>query len=148
MHPPANSSEDAVGDFVQLRVWQSAHSFALRAYRFTTTFPADERFGLTSQIRRAAISIGANIAESCGRSHDADQARFLQMAKGSAKELRSHLMIARDLGFLAASEQQPADATLEQIERMLTSLLRNARRTSSGFRPPASGGRSRASGAK
>jgi four helix bundle protein len=70
------------------------------------------------------------------------------MAKGSAKELRSHLMIARDLGFLPASEQRAADTILEQIERMLTSLLRNARRTSSGFRPPASGGRSSASGSR
>jgi len=130
-----------VGDFARLKVWQSAHSFALYAYRFTATFPLDERFGLTTQIRRAAVSIGANIAESCGRSHDADQDRFLQMAKGSAKELRSHLMIARDLGFLPAPEQHSADHQLEEIERMLTSLLRNARQKSSGFRLPASGSR-------
>lgn len=130
-----------MGEFTQLKVWQSAHSFALFAYRFTATFPLDERFGLTTQIRRAAVSIGANIAESCGRSHDADQGRFLQMAKGSAKELRSHLMIARDLGFLPAPEQHSADAQLEQIERMLSSLLRNARQKFSGLRLPASGSR-------
>ena len=130
-----------MGDFAQLKVWQSAHAVALSAYRLTARFPTDERFGLTAQIRRAAVSVGANIAESCGRSHDGDQGRFLQMAKGSAKEVRSHLMIARDLGFLSAQEQQELDDHLEEIERMLASLLRNARRKTSGFRPPASGSR-------
>jgi four helix bundle protein len=130
-----------MGDFVQLKVWRAAHSFALVAYRSTANFPAGERFGLTSQIRRAAVSIAANIAESCGRTHDADQGRFLQMAKGSAKELRSHLMIARDLGFLEHPKQGAADAQLEQIERMLSALLRNSRQKYSGFRLPASGTR-------
>ena len=128
-----------MGDFAQLKVWQMAHSTALAAYRLTARFPSEERFGLTSQIRRASVSVGANIAESCGRTHDGDQGRFLQMAKGSAKELRSHLMIARDLGFVPVDEQHSADAQLIQIERMLTALLRNTRRRSSGFRPPASG---------
>jgi four helix bundle protein len=91
------------------------------------TFPAAERFGLTSQIRRAAVSIGANIAEGCGRYHKGDQARFLQMAKGSAKETRSHLMISRDLGFMPAKEQQVADVQLERLERMLSSLIRASR---------------------
>jgi four helix bundle protein len=137
MHSSVISPENAVGDFVNLKVWQAAHSFALHAYRFTATFPSAERFGLTSQIRRAAVSIGANIAESCGRSSDPDQGRFLRIAKGSAKEVRSHLLIARDLGYLAPTEQQAANAQLQQIERMLSALLINA----SGFRLPASGSR-------
>ena len=116
-----------MADFTKLEVWQVAHSFTLSAYRFTATFPRDERFGLTSQIRRAAVSIGANIAESCGRFHKGDQARFLQIAKGSAKETRSHLMIARDLGFMPEEEQQAADAHLERIERMLSAFLRTSR---------------------
>lgn len=119
--------EEFVSDFTQLDVWQTAHTFALSAYRFTSTFPRDERFGLTSQIRRAAVSISANIAESSGRFHKGDQARFLQMAKGSAKETRSHLMIARDLGFMLADEQKAADAQLEHIERLLSGLLRASR---------------------
>jgi four helix bundle protein len=116
-----------VSDFTNLAVWRAAHDFALCAYQFTSTFPRDERFGLTSQIRRASVSIGANIAESCGRFHRGDQARFLQMAKGSAKETRSHLMIARDLGFIPVAEQKAADARLIELERMLSGLLRTTR---------------------
>jgi four helix bundle protein len=124
-HPP-ETSEDFVADFTRLRVWQAAHSLVLFAYRATSNFPADERFGLTSQIRRAAVSIGANIAEACGRYHKGDQARFILIAKGSTKEVRNHLMIARDLGFMSADQQQSADVQLIQIERMLSALLRAA----------------------
>jgi four helix bundle protein len=115
--------EDFMADFARLKVWQAAHSFALSAYRFTSTFPAQERFGLTGQVRRAAVSIGGNIAEACGRFHKGDQARFILIAKGSAKEVRSHLMIARDLGFMSAPQQQSADVELMQIERMLSALF-------------------------
>ena len=118
-----------MADFTQLKVWQAAHSFALLAYRLTSTFPTEERFGLTGQVRRAAVSIGANIAEACGRYHKGDQARFILVAKGSAKEVRSHLLIARDLGFVPALAQQSADAQLVQIERMLSALLRAARKS-------------------
>ena len=116
-----------MADFRKLDVWQLSHAFALSAYRFTANFPRDERFGLTAQIRRASVSIGANIAEGCGRFHKGDQARFLQMAKGSAKETRSHLMIARDLGFMPEEEQEKADAELERIERLLSAFLRTSR---------------------
>jgi four helix bundle protein len=113
-----------MADFAQLKVWQSAYALSLQAYRFTAGFPHTEQFGLTSQIRRAAVSIAANIAESSGRSGSRDQARFLHIAKGSAKEVRSHLLIARDLSFLSVIEQQAADASLDSIERMLSALLR------------------------
>jgi four helix bundle protein len=113
-----------MAEFERLKVWQTAHALVLDAYRFTGVFPRGEQFGLTSQIRRASVSIAANIAESAGRNHSLDQARLLQIAKGSAKEVRSHLLIARDLGFLAISEQQAANARLDDIERMLSSLLR------------------------
>jgi len=116
-----------VADFTKLKIWQAAHSFALSAYKFTSTFPSDERFGLTSQIRRAAVSVAANIAEACGRFHKPDQARFLQIAKGSTKEVRCHLMIARDLHFMPTEMQQTADAQLVEIERMLSALLRTIR---------------------
>jgi four helix bundle protein len=116
-----------VADFTKLKIWQAAHSFALSAYKFTSTFPSDERFGLTSQIRRASVSVAANIAEAYGRFHMADQARFLQVAKGSAKEVRSHLMIARDLDFMPTDQQRSADSQLVEIERMLSALLRKAR---------------------
>jgi four helix bundle protein len=118
-----------MADFTKLKVWQAAHSFALDAYRITARFPREEQFGLSSQVRRAAVSIAANIAESAGRHHDLDQARLIQIAKGSAKELRSHMLIARDLGFLALEEQSTADGQLDQIERMLASLLRYYKKT-------------------
>ena len=118
-----------MADFTKLKVWQAAHSFALDAYRITARFPREEQFGLTSQVRRAAVSIAANIAESAGRHHDLDQARLVQIAKGSAKELRSHMLIARDLGFVALEEQSAADGQLDQIERMLASLLRYYKKT-------------------
>jgi four helix bundle protein len=113
-----------MADFGELKVWQTAHALVLEVYRVTARFPRGEQFGLTSQMRRAAVSIAANIAESAGRIHSLDQARFLQMAKGSSKEVRSHLLIARDLGFLAVADQKAAGASLENIERMLSSLLR------------------------
>jgi four helix bundle protein len=113
-----------MADFEGLKVWQAAHALVLDAYRLSAAFPREEQFGLTAQVRRAAVSVAANIAESNGRNHGLDQARFLQIAKGSAKEVRSHLLIARDLGFLPLVEQQRADARLSDIERMLSSLLR------------------------
>lgn len=117
-------SEGSMADFERLKVWQAAHSLVLDTYRVTSSFPRTEQFGLTSQVRRAAVSIAANIAESTGRNYSLDQARFLQIAMGSAKEVRCHFMIARDLGFLPVEDQQAADSRLAGIERMLSSLLR------------------------
>jgi four helix bundle protein len=113
-----------MADFGRLEVWQVAHALVLDVYRVTSSFPRAEQFGLTSQTRRAAVSIAANIAESTGRNHSLDQARFLQIAMGSAKEVRCLFLIARDLGFLLLNDQQAADARLAGIERMLSSLLR------------------------
>src|SRR5215213_1558381 len=83
-------------DFRKLEVWQLAHELTLSVYRQTKTFPSDERFGLTSQVRRAACSIEANLAEGCGRGSDTDFSRFVQMAMGSACEVQCHLQIAFD----------------------------------------------------
>ena len=85
-------------DFRKLVVWQKSHAVTLAVYRFTKAFPADERFGLTSQMRRAASSIGANLAEGSSRGSDTDFARFVQISVGSASEMECHLMLARDLG--------------------------------------------------
>ena len=88
-------------DFRKQKVWQKAHDLALEVYRVTEAFPKREVFGLTSQIRRAGVSIPANIAEGCGQDTDADFARFLQIAMGSASELEYHLLLAHDLGFVS-----------------------------------------------
>jgi four helix bundle protein len=87
-----------VQDFRELRVWQKAHQLTLTVYRMTSDFPRSEMYGLTSQIRRAASSIGANLAEGCGRTGDAEFARFRSIAMGSASELDYHLLL--DLKFL------------------------------------------------
>ena len=92
--------KQATKGFRKLNVWQKAHRLTLRIYRNTQRFPADERFGLTSQLRRCGISVAANIAEGCGRGTDLDFARFLQIAMGSASEAEYLLLLAADLGLL------------------------------------------------
>lgn len=90
--------------FRDLQVWHKAHRLVLDAYRATNSFPKQEMFGLTSQTRRAAVSIAANIAEGCGKRGNGKFQRFLNIATGSASELEYHILLARDLGFLALSE--------------------------------------------
>lgn len=93
-------------DFRELKVWQKAHEATLDVYRATKDFPREEQFGLTAQVRRSAESIAANIAEGCGRDGDAEFARFLQIALGSASETEYHLLLAKDLGLLPVSEHE------------------------------------------
>ncbi len=81
-------------DFKNLKVWKKAHELTLMLYRLTRAFPKDEIYGLTSQIRRSAASVEANIAEGCGRRSDPELRRFLQIARGSASELECHLLLA------------------------------------------------------
>lgn len=110
-------------DFRNLKVWQKAHQLTLDVYDGTRRYPEDERYGITSQTRRAAYSIPSNIAEGCGRGTDCDFARFLQIAMGSAIELEYHLLLGRDLKMLPAQRYQGlAQATVE-VKRMLASLL-------------------------
>jgi four helix bundle protein len=116
-----------VQDFRNLRVWQAAHVLAVTTYRVTATLPADERFGLVSQLRRASASIGANIAEGCGRSSDADTRRCLQIALGSACEVLNHALLARDLGFLGDKEFLALEKELSPVRRMLVRLIERLR---------------------
>jgi len=110
-------------DFRDLQVWQKAHALALAVYRITSTFPSGERFALTLQLRRAAVSISANIAEGCGRSGDREFARFLQVSLGSASEVQSLLLLARDLGFLEAQLHAAIEDQTTEVKRMLAGLL-------------------------
>jgi four helix bundle protein len=87
-----------VSDYERLDVWRAAHALALAIYQATSTFPADERFGLAAQMRRAAASIPMNLAEGSGRSTDRDHARFVANAIGSASQLEYQLRLAADLG--------------------------------------------------
>ena len=110
-------------DFKDLVVWTRAHALTLAVYQRTRTFPKDEIYGLTSQLRRAAASIGANIAEGCGRRSDAEMKRFLQIARGSASEVEYHLLLARDLQFLATDEFADLEGKVFEVQRMLASLV-------------------------
>ena len=110
-------------NFRNLDVWNKAHQLTLGVYRATQSFPVDEKFGLTSQIRRCAASIAANIAEGCGRTGNAEFHRFLQMAMGSASELEYHLLLAHDLGYLNAQKHGALDEEMIRVKRMLGSLI-------------------------
>ena len=96
---------------------------ATETYRLTGHFPSDERFGLTAQMRRAAVSIGSNIAEGCGRDTNADFARFLYIALGSANELEYHLLLARDLKFLADDAYRITSHEATGVKMMLSGLI-------------------------
>ena len=110
-------------DFRDLKVWERAHLLTLSVYKVTAAFPRDERFGLTSQVRRCSASIGANIAEGCGKRGNGEFQRFLQIASGSASELDYHFLLARNLGFLGGDEYKRLLQDLTHMRRMLTALL-------------------------
>ena len=119
-------------DFRNLQVWGRAHNLTLHSYDVTTPspkgmFPQDELFGLISQIRRASSSIGANIAEGCGRDGNAELVRFLQIGMGSANELEYHFLLARDLGYLRADEYRKLNSEVCEVKRMLSSLINSLR---------------------
>ena len=119
-----------MADFKRLRVWQKAHQVTLDIYRITGKFPQTEVYGLTSQMRRCAVSIGSNIAEGRGRDGDADFGRFIQIAAGSAAELEYQLLVAKDLGYLPESEYAQLNSNLAEVGRMLISLRGSVRRLS------------------
>ena len=110
-------------DFRKLKVWEKAHLLTLALYKATATFPQAERYGLTSQMRRAAVSIAANIAEGCGRSGVTEFAHFLNVAMGSASELQYHLILARDLNLLNKQNHEMLEQQVTETKRMLTSLI-------------------------
>ena len=118
-------------DFHTLRVWEKSHQLTLDVYRATMTFPNEELYGLTSQIRRASSSIPANIAEGCGRGGNIELKQFLNIALGSASELEYHLLLARDLNHLKMADyERLVDNTIE-VKKMLAALIakiKNARR--------------------
>ncbi len=109
--------------FRELKVWEKSHELTLAVYHATKTFPKQEMYALTSQIRRASASIPANIAEGCGRNGDAELARFCQIAMGSASELEYHLLLARDLRYLNSSDYERIMSEVSEVKRMLTSFI-------------------------
>lgn len=112
-------------DFKKLEVWRRGHRLTLAVYKATATFPREELYGVTSQTRRACAAISANIAEGCGRGSNADLARFLQMAFGSASELENHLLLVRDLSFLQPADYERLTGEVVEIQRMLASFIKS-----------------------
>jgi four helix bundle protein len=110
-------------DFHELRVWQKAHELTLAVYQITATFPREELYGLTTQLRRSSSSIPANLAEGCGRSGDAEFARFCVIAMGSASELEYHLLLAKDLKLIKPKSYEDLTQRTTQVKRMLTGLI-------------------------
>lgn len=118
-----DSDGRGVKDFHELIVWQKAHQLTLAVYQITATFPREELYGLTSQLRRACSSIAANLAEGCGRNGDAEFARFCGIAMGSASELEYHLLLARDLKLIQPADYEKLAPRATELKRMLTGLM-------------------------
>ena len=110
-------------DFKELKVWEKAHQWVLEIYRATGSFPTEERFSLIPQLRRAAASVLANIAEGCGRGSDREFARFLSIAAGSACEAEYHLLLAWDLGYLDEAIHRELDQKVNEVKRMLNTFV-------------------------
>lgn len=116
-------------DHTKLRAFELADQVAMDVYRVTRDFPRDELFGLTSQLRRAALSIASNIVEGCARASEADYLRFLDMAYGSAKEVEYQLTVADRLGY--SDELQGIHRKTSETARVLNALIKSLRRRSS-----------------
>jgi len=110
-------------NFWELKVWEKAHRLALDVYRKTGTFPRDERFGITAQLRRAVVSIPTNIAEGCGRNGDRELARFMVIAAGSASETQYLLFIAKNLGYFKEDDYIQLNEGVIEIKRMLNGFV-------------------------
>ena len=113
-----------MSDYRKLKVWQVAHELTLAVYGATKSFPREEIYGLTAQLRRSASSIPANIAEGVGRDGQKELARFLRIAKGSANETEYHLLLAADLGYLPAPEHTSLSTHASSVRKMLDAFIR------------------------
>lgn len=110
-------------DFRRLKVWQQARELAVAMHAVTRTFPRSDRGVVSGQLRRAALSIPANIAEGCGKGSPRDVLRFFHIAHGSIREAESHILIASDLHYIDATTRDRLLATTTSIERMLFKLM-------------------------
>ena len=118
-------------DHRKLRAFELADQLALAIYETTKTFPKEEMFGMTSQIRRAAVSVPSNIVEGCARNSNADFLRFLDMAFGSGRELEYQLSLATRLGYINQDESQQLDTIVNELMKVLSGLIRSLRRDES-----------------
>ena len=116
-----------IRDFRDLIVWQRSVDFIVEVYQLTRRFPVDERYGITSQLRRAAVSVSSNIAEGSGRTSLPDRRNFLGFSRGSMKESESLLLVSQRLGFVSETDCERAFGYANEIGRMLTRIRQNIR---------------------
>lgn len=116
-------------DHTRLRAFELADEVAVLTYQATCSFPSDEKFGLTSQMRRAAVSVPSNIVEGCARESQAEYLRFLEIAFGSLRELHYQFDLARRLGYTIDTETKEYDEKISETEKVLGSLIRSLRKT-------------------
>jgi len=114
-------------NYKDLKVWEKAHQFPLSVYEISKSFPKEEIYSLTNQLRRAASSIPANIAEGCGKNTQAELAHFLNISLGSANESEYFLILSRDLKYLAIENFEALFTTINEIKAMLISLINKVR---------------------
>jgi four helix bundle protein len=112
-------------NYKELKVWQRSYQLCLDIYKTTKGFPKEERYGLTSQIRRAALSVPCNIAEGYGRKTTPEYIRFLYIAYGSNCEMETQVFLSGDLGYLKAEEFEKLQADIGEVERMLKALIKS-----------------------
>jgi four helix bundle protein len=112
-------------NYKELKVWQKAYQLCLEVYKITKGFPKEEGYGLTSQIRRAAVSVPSNIAEGYGRKTTPEYLRSLYFAYGSNCELDTQISLSGDLGYMKAQEKETLQRNIEEVERMLKALIKS-----------------------
>jgi four helix bundle protein len=125
-------TEPGFKSYRDLEVWQLAMTLVKQVYQVTAAFPADERFGLVNQMRRAAVSVPSNIAEGHARSSTAEFQRFISIAMGSVAELETQVLLSLDLAFLNPDQQEQLMRKLDQVGKMLRGLHRSLARRSNG----------------
>jgi len=123
----ADETPRALDDYRDLRAWQVAMDLVVESYRLADLLPARERFGLTAQIRRAAVSVPANVAEGYGRMRRGEYLNHLSIARGSLKELETLLAVAERLGYVPSDDLAKACELCDHVSRMLTRLARSLR---------------------
>ena len=116
-------------DFRSLKVWEKSHDLILKIYKITDTFPNHELYGITSQVRRAAVSIPTNIAEGSGKDSDAELKRYFIIAMGSSSELEYLLLLAHDLNYCSPSDYQELQEALTEIRKMLNAFIQKLKST-------------------
>jgi four helix bundle protein len=121
-------AQDHQTDFRDLVLWQKAVALASATYRATRSLPRDEAFGLTRQIRRAAVSVPSNVAEGSARRTSRDYLAFLHVSRGSLAELRTQLLIAHDVGFLTDIDLRALESQLDEVGRLLNAVIRGLSR--------------------